>query len=109
MGETLAAFRELPIEGVEIDRSWADAAGLAARAAEWTAALEDLADSERVIVAGDLARVPELFRGRPVVLSHGDFSPVNVLSDGSSVTGRLILNRSGSPTRCLAWRGGSGR
>ena len=32
MGEMLAAFRELPIDGLEIDRLWADPARLAARA-----------------------------------------------------------------------------
>jgi hypothetical protein len=30
---------------------------------------------------------PALFAKRPVVLAHGDFAPVNVLTDGTSLTG----------------------
>ena len=85
MGEMLATFRALPIDGLEIDQSWAHPARLAARACEWGAALQELDDSERATLADELTRVPELFRGRPVVLAHGGyFSPVNVLSDGRS-------------------------
>ena len=105
MGEMLSAFRELPIEGFEIDQSWADSAGLAARAAEWAAALEVLDDSERAVVDGDLTRVAELFRGRPAVLAHGDFSPVNVLSDGTSLTGLVDFEsvRLADPLFDAAW------
>lgn len=36
-----------------------------------------------------LDTVPGLFAGRPVVLAHGDFAPVNILADGEEVTGLL--------------------
>jgi aminoglycoside phosphotransferase (APT) family kinase protein len=87
MGEMLAAFRELPIDGLEVEGLWADPARLAGRAAEWAAALQDVDDRERAMLSGELKRVPDLFRGRPAVLAHGDFSPVNVLSDGRALTG----------------------
>ena len=105
MGELLAAYRELPIEGFEMDRSWADPARLAARAADWAAALQVLDDCERAIVAGKLSRVPELFRGRTLVLAHGDFSPVNVLSNGSELTGLVDFEsaRLADPLFGVAW------
>lgn len=36
-----------------------------------------------------LDAVPALFARRPAVLTHGDFAPVNVLTDGTTVTGLL--------------------
>jgi aminoglycoside phosphotransferase (APT) family kinase protein len=33
--------------------------------------------------------VPALFDKRPVVLAHGDFAPVNMLTDGTSLSGLL--------------------
>jgi Phosphotransferase enzyme family len=66
MGEMLAAFRGLPLEGVKINRLWAEPVRLSARATSWAAALQDLDDSERAALADELTRVPELFRGRQV-------------------------------------------
>ncbi len=105
MGEMLATFRELPTDELEIDQSWANLARLAVRAYEWGAALQDLDDSERATLADKLTRVPELFRGRPVVLAHGDFSPVNVLSDGRSLTGLVDFEsvRLADPLFDVAW------
>jgi len=62
MGEMLAAFRELPIEGVEVNRLWADPTRLAARAAVWAGALHDLDDAEHATLVRELTRVPEQFR-----------------------------------------------
>ncbi|MBV8941009.1 MAG: aminoglycoside phosphotransferase family protein [Solirubrobacterales bacterium] len=105
MGEMLAAFRELPIDGLEVDRSWADPARLAARAEEWAAARQGLDDPERATLAGELALVRKLFRGRPVVLAHGDFSPVNILSDGRALTGLVDFEsvRLADPLFDVAW------
>lgn len=105
MGEMIAALRELPIDGFEIDRSWADPVRLVARTTDWAATLQGLDDAERAVLAGDLERVPRLFQGRPVVLAHGDFSPVNVLSDGRSLTGLVDFEsvRLADPLFDVAW------
>ena len=105
MGGMLAAFRELPHAGLEIDRLWAEPTRLVARAAEWILALDELDDVERERLGDELPRVQELFRGRPVVLAHGDFSPVNVLSDGRTLTGLVDFEsvRLADPLFDVAW------
>jgi aminoglycoside phosphotransferase len=105
MGGMLAAFRELRIEGFAADRLWADPVRLVARATEWAAALRDLDHPERAIPTGELTRIPELFHGRAVVLAHGDFSPVNVLGDGTSPTGQVDFEsvRLADPLFDVAW------
>jgi aminoglycoside phosphotransferase (APT) family kinase protein len=52
-----------------------------------------------------LDAVPGLFAGRPVVLAHGDFAPVNVLTDGETVTGLLDFEavRLADPLFDAAW------
>ena len=52
-----------------------------------------------------LDAVPSLFAGRPVVLAHGDFAPVNVLTDGEKVTGLLDFEavRLADPQFDAAW------
>ena len=101
----LAAFRELPIEGLEIERLWTDPSRLVSRATQWAAALQDLDDPERAALDSELTRVLELFEARPAVLTHGDFSPVNVLSDGRSLTGLIDFEsvRLADPLFDVAW------
>jgi aminoglycoside phosphotransferase (APT) family kinase protein len=99
MGELLAAFRRLPAAGLELDRRWADPGRLAASAAGWARQLS-------ITNAGPcLDAVPGLFAGRPVVLAHGDFAPVNVLTDGQMVTGLLDFEavRLADPLFDAAW------
>jgi aminoglycoside phosphotransferase (APT) family kinase protein len=105
MGEMLAAFRDLLIDGVRINRLWADPVRLAAHATTCAAALQDLDDPERAALAADFSGIPELFRGRPTVLAHGDFSPVNVLTDGRSLTGLVDFEsvRLADPLFDVAW------
>lgn len=105
MGEMLSAFRALPVDGLQLDRSWADPARLAASAADWAAALHDLTDADRAALADHLKQVPELFRGRAHVLAHGDFSPVNVLTDGRTLTGLVDFEsvRLADPLFDVAW------
>jgi aminoglycoside phosphotransferase len=82
MGELLASFRGLPAASLRLDDLWADPQRLAAAAARWAEQLP--VSAGRVLDA-----VPGLFAGRPVVLTHGDFAPVNILTDGRTVTGLL--------------------
>jgi aminoglycoside phosphotransferase (APT) family kinase protein len=97
MGYLLAAFRTLPTAGLDLDDRWADPSRLAAHAADWTADIP----AARAIAD----QVPALFAGRPAVLAHGDFSPVNVLTDGTSLTGLLDFEsvRIADPLFDVAW------
>jgi aminoglycoside phosphotransferase (APT) family kinase protein len=56
-------------------------------------------------LAGLLESLPTLFAGRPVVLAHGDFPPVNVLTDSTSLTGLLDFEsvRLADPLFDVAW------
>ena len=81
MGELLAAIQRLPTAGVALDDLWSDPQRLADRATRWAAEIEGVDDV--------IARVPELFANRPAVIAHGDFAPVNVLTDGATLTGLL--------------------
>ncbi|MBA3261826.1 MAG: phosphotransferase [Thermoleophilaceae bacterium] len=105
MGQLLAAFRRLPTAGLELDDLWAAPGRLAARAARWVEELPGLAATERTALAGLLGHLPALFAKRPVVLAHGDFAPVNVLTDGASVTGLLDFEsvRLADPLFDVAW------
>jgi aminoglycoside phosphotransferase (APT) family kinase protein len=89
MGELLARFRRLPTAGLDLDDLWADPVRLAARATQWADDLPALDATERSALAALLERVPILFAGRPVVLAHGDFAPVNMLIDRGTLTGLL--------------------
>ena len=97
MGELLAAFRTLPTAGLDLDDRWADPLRLATHAADWTAEVP----AARAVVE----QIPQLFSGRPSVLAHGDFSPVNVLTDGTTLTGLLDFEsvRLADPLFDVAW------
>lgn len=105
MGELLATFRELPTLGLQLDDLWAAPERLAVRAAGWMKEVAGLARSKRTALTGLIDRVPALFADRPVVLAHGDFAPVNVLTDGTSVTGLLDFEsvRLADPLFDVAW------
>lgn len=105
MGELLATFRRLPTAGLELDDLWADPQRLAARATRWVQEVSHLDGAERNALAGILDRLPVLFAERPVVLAHGDFVPVNMLTDGASVTGLLDFEsvRLADPLVDVAW------
>jgi len=103
MGELLAAFRALPADDLGLDDLWADPARLADRARDWGEAIGDAA--ERTALANLLDGFPDLFAGRPAVVAHGDFTPVNVLTDGTALTGLIDLEsaRLADPLFDPAW------
>jgi aminoglycoside phosphotransferase (APT) family kinase protein len=105
MGELLVIFRRLPTAGFELDDLWADPGRLAATAARWARETSQLAATERSALADLLDRLPTLFARRPVVLAHGDFAPVNVLTDGTTLTGLLDFEsvRLADPLFDVAW------
>jgi aminoglycoside phosphotransferase (APT) family kinase protein len=105
MGELLARFRQLPTDELELDDLWADPARLVRRAAGWSSENDASDTPERAAIASLLHRVPTLFANRPVMLAHGDFAPVNVLTDGESLT-RLLDRESvrlADPLLDVAW------
>jgi aminoglycoside phosphotransferase (APT) family kinase protein len=105
MGELLASFRRLPAAGLDLDDRWADPGRLAEHADRWARRVTGLAAVERSALTGLVGRVPALFANRPVVLAHGDFAPVNVLTDGTSLTGLLDFEsvRLADPLFDVAW------
>jgi len=90
---------------LELDDRWADPGRLAAEAGRWAQRLTGLAATERAALAGLLDGLPALFAKRPVVLAHGDFAPVNVLTDGTSLTGLVDFEsvRLADPLFDVAW------
>jgi len=68
---------------LELDELWADPESLAVSSPGW-ARQPSITNVGRYLDA-----MPDLFAERPVVLAHGDFAPVNVLTDGEAVTGLL--------------------
>jgi len=106
MGAMLANFSELPCADVELDDMWARPRYLAARADAWAECLapalsvEQAADLEAV-----LADLPTLFDGRPAVLAHGDYAPVNILVRDDTITGLLDFEavRVADPLYDAAW------
>lgn len=106
MGEMLKNFSELPCADVELDDMWARPRYLGARADAWAECLapalsaEQAADLERV-----LADLPTLFDGRPAVLAHGDYVPINILARGDIATGLLDFDavRVADPLYDAAW------
>ena len=103
MGELLAAFRQLPTGDLELDDLWADPARLADRARDWGEAIAD--PHERTALANLLDGFADLFAGRSAVLAHGDFAPMNVLTDGTAITGLIDLEdvRLADPLFDAAW------
>jgi aminoglycoside phosphotransferase (APT) family kinase protein len=105
MGELLAAFRHLPAPGLELDDLWADPGRLSAAAERWAEETPVVDAVARSALAELLDDVPALFAGRPAVLAHGDFAPVNVLTDGAKLTGLLDFEavRLADPLFDAAW------
>ncbi|MFF3566356.1 aminoglycoside phosphotransferase family protein [Nocardia jiangxiensis] len=90
MGAMLADFSELPCTDVELDDMWARPRYLAARADAWAECLAPaLSAAQSAALEGVLADLPALFDGRPAVLAHGDYAPVNILVEDGAITGLL--------------------
>lgn len=105
MGELLTAFRRLPTAGLQVDDLWADPGRLAAHGTRWAQEIPALAAVDRAPLDRLLRGFPSLFANRPVVLAHGDFAPMNVLTDGALMTGLLDFEsvRLADPLFDVAW------
>lgn len=89
MGALLARLQRLDVSDLELDSTWADPRRLAEAAARWGERLPRLGARERASLGTLVRDMPQLFASRPAVLTHGDFVPINVLTDGASITGLL--------------------
>nr|WP_246461168.1 aminoglycoside phosphotransferase family protein [Nocardia transvalensis] len=111
MGALLADFSELSgddldFEELDLDDSWARPRYLRARADAWAECLSPaLSAAQSETLEDVLDDLPALFDGRPSVLAHGDFAPVNVLVEDTSVTGLLDFEsvRMADPLYDVAW------
>jgi aminoglycoside phosphotransferase (APT) family kinase protein len=105
MGDLLTRFRELSPTGVSIDDLWTSPDRLATEAAAWSTAVHSLPGPVRPALDALIDTVPALFAGRPAALAHGDFAPVNILTDGVMLTGLLDLEsvRLADPLFDVAW------
>jgi aminoglycoside phosphotransferase (APT) family kinase protein len=118
MGALLARFRQLPIAGLRLTELWAHPKQLAANAEAWARTTPGLEKRDRGRLAEVIATWTPLFEGRPAVLAHGDFVPMNVLVDldadgggesadgtGEKVTGLLDFEsvRLADPLFDVAW------
>jgi len=108
MGRLSARVRLAPTGELRLPSTWADPTRLAAVASRWLSrAARSLDGGVAAELAATIGRLPGLFDGRPAVLAHGDWAPVNVLvADGGVVavvdweTARLA-----DPLFDLAWWG----
>lgn len=106
MGRLARAISAVEIADVRLPSTWSDPARLAAAAARWLARIRgELGDADAATVAGLLRRVPAAFAGRPVVLAHGDWVPVNVIVRGRAVVGVVDWEQARLADRLfdLAW------
>ncbi|MBF6330918.1 phosphotransferase family protein [Nocardia transvalensis] len=105
-GRLLASFSELHCPDLELDDVWARPRYLAARADAWAECLAPgLTAAQSAALEAVLDDLPDLFEGRPVVLAHGDFAPVNLLVDGGIITGLVDVEsvRLADPLFDAAW------
>lgn len=108
MGRLLARVRAAPTAGLRLPATWADPVRLAAVGGRWLGrAAPHLDRSTGRALDESLRRLPALFADRPVVLSHGDWAPVNVVVDGRAVVAVLDWEcaRLADPLLDVAWWG----
>ena len=87
MGELLTRLRRLPTNGLSLNDDWANPDRLAVRAAAWLKDVPELNSPQRAALILITDELPRLFSNRQAVFAHGDFVPVNLLTDGESLTG----------------------
>ena len=108
MGRLSARVRLAPTGGLRLPSTWADPTRLTPVASRW---LSRAARSLDAGAAGELAasigRLPRLLGGRPAVLAHGDWAPVNVLVADGGVVAVVDWEaaRLADPLFDLAWWG----
>lgn len=106
MGRLVRTVASVDVADVRLPGTWSDPAALAAAADRWLARVGgELGAAVGAAVSAHLARIPDAFAGRPAVLTHGDWVPVNVLVRGRTVVGVVDWEqaRLADPLFDLAW------
>jgi len=92
MGRLLPGIAAVPVAGLHLSSTWADAGRLTRAAAGWLArATPALGSREVRHLRESIDRLPECYAGARPVLAHGDFVPVNVILRGGRVVALLDL------------------
>jgi aminoglycoside phosphotransferase (APT) family kinase protein len=106
MGRLARVLATVPVEERLLAGGWADPERLASHARRWLEAgrehLDPVAAAE---VDRLISRIPKALAGRPAVLAHGDWAPVNVLVRDRAVVAVLDWEaaRLADPLLDLAW------
>jgi len=106
MGRLLRRLWHVPTAGLRLPSAWGDPDRLAAVAARWLRRAESLIDRpSEARLAAVIERLPDLFAGRPAVLAHGDWAPVNVVVERRAVEAVLDWEfaRLADPLFDVAW------
>jgi aminoglycoside phosphotransferase (APT) family kinase protein len=71
----------------------------------WVEDVSELSNEQRAVLMLVIDEWPTLFSHRQAVLAHGDFAPVNILTDGESLTGLVDFEsvRLADPLFDAAW------
>jgi aminoglycoside phosphotransferase (APT) family kinase protein len=86
MGRLARRVASVPTEGLRLPGTWSRPADLARTAGLWLGrAGLDLPRDVRDELSELIDAIPDTLAGRPAVLAHGDWAPVNVVVDGGVV------------------------
>jgi aminoglycoside phosphotransferase (APT) family kinase protein len=110
MGRLVRRLRDVPTDGLRLPSAWGDPRRLGVIAARWlrrsaSRVDESIAASLDASLGAVIDRLPDLFAGRPAILAHGDWAPVNVIVEGRSVVAVLDWEfaRLADPLFDVAW------
>jgi aminoglycoside phosphotransferase (APT) family kinase protein len=108
MGRLVRRLSDVPIADLRLPSTWRDPQRLGSVAARWLRRSTALLDRPtEASLAAVIARLPALFAGRPAVLAHGDWAPVNVIVERRAVVAVLDWEfaRLADPLFDVAWWG----
>jgi len=106
MGRLARTIASVDVADVRLPETWAHPARLATLAGRWLTAVRPALGPTTAALADRLvARIEPALAGRPGVLAHGDWAPVNVLVRGRAVVGVVDWEhaRLADPLFDIAW------
>lgn len=94
MGALANDIDRVPISGLRLSTTWADAVRLDVAARRWLVKAADVLGSKATSTLNELLeQLPVVFAGVEPVFAHGDFAPVNVIVRDGAVVALLDLER----------------
>jgi aminoglycoside phosphotransferase (APT) family kinase protein len=105
MGEWLQQLRQAPTSGLPLNDTWTRPKRLATHAAAWLTNVPELNSEQHAALSQIIHTWPALFSNRQAVFAHGDYAPVNILTDGEVLTGLVDFEsaRLADPLFDIAW------